>query len=344
MALSPFVLSWAPLQIDALGMVTMLGADQVNTYIGRMTYSCITDMLPLLGTFVIAGNKFAEPIPGFVLYNITDGIIATDLAGWFARWLLCQDLTPSKSTIEITITKRPRRPAAAALAYTIGLCVVLPPILISILGHDWWGLGNSLCMLFSCFVRKIVIEMCKDTLDDAAEEAEKTDCEPVKVFLTMPTGQGVTIRTSRSVIINCLLTEPRTTHRKFYDTVRGLGWLTFGCQVVALGMSSFLIQLLTVVVMVSATVLATRGVGDDETRIGQRLLLKRSEYDGTGFRAKSYARLDLKDTEEDSMVHWNMFPRRSNSRWWETYRKCLAEDNKRFDTWDQRLKNQQVPE
>jgi hypothetical protein len=35
----------------------------------------------LLGAFVIAGNDIVKPIPGFTLYNVSDGIQATDVAG-----------------------------------------------------------------------------------------------------------------------------------------------------------------------------------------------------------------------------------------------------------------------
>lgn len=34
-----------------------------------------------------------ESMPGFTLYNMTDGIKGVDVTGWFCRWLLSQHLT-----------------------------------------------------------------------------------------------------------------------------------------------------------------------------------------------------------------------------------------------------------
>jgi hypothetical protein len=59
------------------------------------------DWLPMFAALVVAGNKIIEPIPGFTLYNISDGILATDLFGWFVRWLLCQDLEYFSSLVII---------------------------------------------------------------------------------------------------------------------------------------------------------------------------------------------------------------------------------------------------
>ncbi|KAF2023978.1 hypothetical protein EK21DRAFT_79767 [Setomelanomma holmii] len=335
MTVAPFVQSWAPLKIDALGIVTMLGAKQVDTWIGRLTYSYITDMLPLLGAFVIAGNSFTEPIPGFVLHNVTDGIVATDLAGWFTRWLLCQNISFSQTTISISLARRPRSRPTFLIAYSLAVLSIVPVMALSVLGSDWWGFANTVAMAVSILVRKVVTELNRTALDVASDEAEATDLEEVKVFLTMSTGQGLIIRTSRAIVIKCLLSTPQIPKSSFYNLIRGLGWLAFGCHVIALGMSSFVVQLITVVIMVSATVLATRGVGDTESRIGRRLLLERSDLEGKAARARLFANLDMTETEENSMVHWNMFPQRSNAHWWSRYQTCKQE--KSFEKWGEML-------
>ncbi len=68
------VKDWAPFRLDALGLVTLLRAEEVNVAIGALQHSLFTECLPLFGTYMIAGNKFTRPIPGFALYNITDGV------------------------------------------------------------------------------------------------------------------------------------------------------------------------------------------------------------------------------------------------------------------------------
>ncbi|KAF8246157.1 hypothetical protein K440DRAFT_685659 [Wilcoxina mikolae CBS 423.85] len=80
--------TWAPFRIDALGLVTMIGASEIDVAVVRLVRNRFTECLPLLGAYIFAGNNFTKPIPGFFLYNISDGIVATDMTGWFARWLL----------------------------------------------------------------------------------------------------------------------------------------------------------------------------------------------------------------------------------------------------------------
>ena len=55
---------------------TLLGASEMDEALGGLVR-----YLSLLGAFVIAGNDIVKPIPGFTLYNVSDGIQATDIAG-----------------------------------------------------------------------------------------------------------------------------------------------------------------------------------------------------------------------------------------------------------------------
>lgn len=92
---------WAPFHIDALGMVTLLGADELNLTIGCLVRNGFTENLPVLGAYVVANNAIRRPLLGFTIYNITDGIMATDVTPWFARWLSCAKLTYSSTTLII---------------------------------------------------------------------------------------------------------------------------------------------------------------------------------------------------------------------------------------------------
>lgn len=74
---------WTPFKIDASGLVTILGADEVNQFVGRLSRSRLTEYLPLVSSFVIANDGITSAIPGFELYNKSDGIRATDFTGWF---------------------------------------------------------------------------------------------------------------------------------------------------------------------------------------------------------------------------------------------------------------------
>jgi hypothetical protein len=98
--------NWSPFKIDALGLITLLGADVIRKALGRLVYSPF-EYFPLLAGHIFADNSVAEPIPGFVLYNITESMKAVDLSAWFTRWLLCQYLTYSNTRLEIRSAPRP---------------------------------------------------------------------------------------------------------------------------------------------------------------------------------------------------------------------------------------------
>ena len=133
-----WLLTWTPFKIDALGLISILGADEVDRSIGRLSRSCLTEYLPLISSFVIANDGIRSPIPGFVLYNISDGICATDLAGWFSRWLLSQDLTYNCTTLTINI-RHPFRPPRddPFLAAGIGMAICFVMTLLPALMGDW---------------------------------------------------------------------------------------------------------------------------------------------------------------------------------------------------------------
>src|SRR6201996_5083392 len=90
---------WQPFRLDALGLVTLLGADEVNNSVGRLVTSRWLEYMPLLGAFVIAGDRFKEKKPSFNIYNISSGINTSDLSSWFTRWMLAQEFEVARSVV-----------------------------------------------------------------------------------------------------------------------------------------------------------------------------------------------------------------------------------------------------
>lgn len=290
----------------------------------------------MLGSYIIASNQFTEPLPSFWLHNITDGIVATDLAGWFCRWLLCQNFTMCSSSISISAAplsatnRQKRNTISAALFGSLGLTAIFLPLGI----HDWWGFANGIAMLLSVVVRQVVLGQNRLALDRAVEGIQNTLDHPVKVFITLPNGKAISLHTTRGIVIECLLTTPTPPHPRLYDVMRSLGWLAFGIHVVSLGMACLITQLVAVALLISSTIVACRQIGSDPRSVGRRLQLKRVDSH-VPFRAAAYARLELTPAQEHSMVLWNLFPHRSNKVWWNKYR--LSKATKDFQTWDQVL-------
>ncbi|PWY88048.1 hypothetical protein BO94DRAFT_535060 [Aspergillus sclerotioniger CBS 115572] len=331
---------WAPFQIDALGLVTMLGADDINLTVGRLVYSRFTEYLPVLGAFIIANNEMTKPIPGFVAYNITDGIMATDVTGWFSRWLLCQDFTTCSTTLRLVVQPKSNLVKRDAIGLFIGILSMAPVIIFPVIMGDWWGFVNSMSMLISIIVRKVIVHQNRTAISRSALQAYDTSSEAVKTFWTLPTGTVVTIYTPRGVLTNTLLTNPRPGHPRLYKLMRAIGWVGFGCHVISLGMTTLFNQIVTVAVLLVSTVIVVHRIGEDEHLIGENIAVSRHDDLEEQFRAATYARLELSEKEEQSMVLWNLFPHESNTAWWVRYRDCVQRGHGAFKGWDRKLTQQ----
>lgn len=332
--------AWSPFRIDALGIVTMLGAAEVDQIVGRLVRSRYTDYLPLLGAYTIASNQITKPIPGFVLYNVTDGIMATDLNGWFTRWLLGASLTPTSSSVLISVQTKSRSCGWSTSAIMIGTLANSVILFFAIITTDWWGIVNGISLALSVLVRQIILGQNRHAVDASVTEKRRLQGAPetmVKVFLTMPTGKAITIKAPRDIVINCLLTNPQPHRASLYRNMQILGWLAFGSHVVSLGMMTLLNQLLTICILIAGTVLVLYHIGDEENSIGSSLQLTCSIATGKAFRAAAYARLELTEDEEDSMIRWNLFPHKSNLHWWNRYMQAKADEAHGFTDWERNL-------
>lgn len=316
---------WAPFQIDALGLVTLFGAREMNRSIGNLTQSWITEWLPTLGSYAVANDEILEPDPGFVLYNITDQIMATDVSTWFTRWLISYPLTYTATTITLTSNTKPMSSELRACSILIGGLTLAVPLLFAILTEDWWGFANVIALCLTVIVRQQMVGLLRSSINKNFEDAMDDPGDEVKAFLTIPNGKAVTIRGSRQVVVNCLLTNPQPPNPTYYFILKAIGWGAFGVHAVALGMTALFNQILCVVMLLVCTYLTAVHVGDDHGVIGNRLRLDVDMGDPKWNRSSVYARLDMSEEEENCMVQWSILPQRSNVWWWNRYRQtCIV--------------------
>ncbi|RHZ57683.1 uncharacterized protein CDV56_106548 [Aspergillus thermomutatus] len=298
--------TWAEgtgLRIDALGLVTLLGAEEMDRITGRLVPSHYLDYLPLLGAFVVAGNRFTSKQFGFTLYNISAGIVTTELAGWFSRWLRTQDLRQARSVITWEVVEQPR--PSRWKTVLVGVLLVAVPvhgllIALTVLTADWWGFANVMAMVVSVVVRCFLVAQNRAGIDAnvrrAQQEArdykgkydetrmnrgkDKHMAMPVepkdpsaiaKVIVVTDDSKAVTIAAPAHLIQLLFTTTPRVPNHGIYQATRFLGWVAFGVHVVAIGMSALYTQICTVVVMVTATILTAHKFGCDDSHMGRRI-------------------------------------------------------------------------
>lgn len=103
--------AWAAdinIKID-VGLVTMLGAEEMDLSIGRLMSSPYLEFLPLLGAFVIARDGFTEKCPGFTQYAVSGRVMTTEIAGWFYLWIRSQEFETVRTKIAFEVKRRPTR-------------------------------------------------------------------------------------------------------------------------------------------------------------------------------------------------------------------------------------------
>ncbi|GAB1309867.1 hypothetical protein MFIFM68171_00077 [Madurella fahalii] len=337
-----WLLGWAPIKIDALGLVTLLGAEEINKKLGQLCVSRITEFLPLVGSHVVADNSFASPLNGFTVYNITDGICATDVVGWFARWLLCQKLTYNSTTLIVgTVLSVPGRqgdgaPSRLGPAALLGVVVSAGMVTLAAVIRDWWGLTNAVALALSAAGRFAILWAMRDAVDRAADRAAHQSTAVVKTFWKLPDGACVVVYTTRGILTECLLTTPWPAWPRAYAAGRAVAWTAFLVHILSLGMAALPSQLACIAVLALSTLSAVLSLGIRSDLVGSRLQIRRTDHTGwqAGSMAAMFARLDLSSDEEQSMVDWQLMPLRRNRVWWEKYRDLRMKDTPAvFEAW-----------
>ena len=328
---------WNPFKVDALGIVTLLGAEEVGFAFGRLANNHFNRFLPTVGSYIFAANSHTTPIQGFQVYNVTDGIFTTDVPGWFSRWLLSQQVKTNATKFNVSIRERPHRPSTlrALISISLGIVTHAPTIILSVTIWDWWGFANAILMALSTLSRYIIIQQSTQILDKNAMEGlgwsggnvEKT------TFWILRSGDAVTIRAPKGLLVNCLLTNP-VPRGPIHFAASAVGWLAFGGFAVTLGMATLFIQILVLVIMLSCTCLVVWHVGDDDTAIGKHIMIEgKVEPGDSNTRAEAYFKLGLSKEQEENLLRWSLFPQKTNEGWWECYQYCKAKGPTSFTNW-----------
>lgn len=314
--------NYAPFRLDALGLVTILGGPELDQAFGTLRQNRYFETMPTIAPFVVAGDYISKPLPGFVLYNITDGIMATDISAWFGRWLLAQNLTWNSSTLFISYRAvRKQKSFISAYIKSLVITLVIMSILlaIAVVTGDRWGAANVVSMAASGIVRWFTICQLRVSMEKSRAHPGVDD-DLVKVLCTLPSGRAVTIFTTRSIVINNLLTNPRPLSNSLYTASKIAGWTCYGCHVVSLGSTALVNQLIAVTILIGTSMMIARGVGVDNSNLAQTLVLKQQDiYGKVDSRSQAYSRLALSPEEEDGLVAWGLFPQRRNAAWWQRY-------------------------
>ena len=324
--------------LDALGLITMIGVEQVNSTIGRLVSSRYTEYLPLLGAYVVVSKVLTESISGFAIHNISDGITTTDIAGWFARWCLAQDFSRGCSSVVWTVNtqwtskeKRERRMQAlydTLLALTIGIIVNALLLAFTILQGDWWGIANASSMVISIIVRTYVLKSNRDAIDTVIEDhsrSEYSDQHFTKCFITFNNGKQINMFVPSGLIRLVFIDKPAVHQSKTSLAMHVAGWTAFTTHVVTIGMSGLATQVVTVFLIVMATVMTVFKFGCNDEIIGSKLHARITvPAKGQSTRRQdAFIYLNLTDSEEDTLIAWNIMPLKStsesNTNWWNQY-------------------------
>jgi hypothetical protein len=164
---------------------------------------------------------------GSVLYNITDGIAAHGVAGWFCRWTLAQTFSWYSSVLCLSNTSGRTTRWGTAISVVVTVSVIRTLLILAVLGGDWWALTNALSILIAIFCRAVIVGENHKAVNEAtiATRDQERQREYVKAILKIPEGRVITMYAPRDIITDVLLVAPRPPRARLYLLVRPLhGW------------------------------------------------------------------------------------------------------------------------
>jgi hypothetical protein len=339
-----------PFKMDALGLVTLLGADQVSTAIGSLQRRRYTGALPLLAAFVLAGDRFTSIEPGFMLYNVTDRITSNFMSGWFTRWLMCQRINNATTVFEWKRRqKAPDSWRTRIIAIAISCLLVMPLVICTGLMGDWYGVANAGAIVVSIAARLYILGQQRHARD---KNMTPDDRNKEKVcFIIRPDGKMVTVRgtvcTLQGLVRPCAVRQ-----QLFYGLAQQAAWIALGTHLLVLGMCTLVTQIYTVVLLVSSTVAISSTtdwsadtqhktttprqdwLNDTITTIpfndhwdiiktdpATRTMGSHGSLENSDRRQIAFAKLGLDRRQEAAMLSWQLMPGMDdNTHWWDTYR------------------------
>lgn len=326
------LLSWQPFRIDALGLVTLIGADEVNRATGRFVQNPYTKFLPLLGAYLIAGNQFTTMTPGYTLYNVTDAITTTSLSGWLTRWLNSQNLKMSSSVIKWKVSTEPRstRKWANVTSASFGICAFFALISLAVLMKDWFGLSNALSMGLSVLIRWFTVRDNVHALDQAVLSAcsRSDSSEELKLLVTLADGKMVSMYAPRALVREGFTRRIAIQNPQRQRFINSFGWLCFGVHVITLGQSSLLEQLCSVALLILSTWATVLGFGCDESQISNHITAQQVDPPPEVPDRRLWAYKQLKPTqhEVETLEDWRLLPRTPKDKRWSEFELLINDE------------------
>jgi hypothetical protein len=365
---------WSPFRIGALGVVTLLRMQEVNQSVGTLQHRRYTEYLPLLAAPVIAGDHFVAEQPGFVLYNLTDGITSTELKGWFTRWLMSQCVN-NATTVLVWEKHKQSRSGRDLVAPVLSFILVTPLLVIATFIGNWCEIGNAAAIIISILTRVYLLSQRRHARDThaAAPKDERKENPRKTLCIVRSDGKMVTCKAPESVL-QTFVKNSEVKHPKVYLYARWLCWLALGIHVGILGMCSLPTQIYTVSLLALSTWWFTSDTPSDIRREHKKNFaghgtsvftlpfnldwcVKQNNppkmavaHDGETVnrdkRLIAWAYLGLDESEEAAMDRWNLFPK--NESWRNEYKtlKKAEEDtiNEKFPHMPQAQASNPCPE
>ena len=188
------------------------------------------------------------------------------MKGWFTRWLSAQQTRNSTTIFRWKVESKARHSSQADIAAPVLAFVAVVPLLVcTCLIGDWFGVGNTLALIFSILVRKVLLWQRRTALNSVAAPADGEDLplhntpgeksvpsvdtftkqlhrltsqpsqvDIVKILATRADGRLVTIYAPRNILATFVKDMPLSAPHLYHFT-RWIGWLAFGAHIIVLG-------------------------------------------------------------------------------------------------------------
>jgi len=340
-------------KFDAISILAILGAGEVDQAVGTLTRRRYTEYLPLLAGQVIASNSFTSSVPGFTMYNLSDGIKHTELNGSFARILMSVPTTKATTIITwepVEHRAKSRLFGIEIMPVILSLFFVSPLLTCTILMGDWYGVCNACAIIVSIVCRLCLVSQLRRSRENMIHPGSWRGSSTSRSIIMRPDARMITCIAPRQILLG-LLSSAEVEHLYIYKTVRRIAWLALSVHLCTLNMCTLFSQIYTIALLGSSTwvmntawafdtgltMIGNQGSGHDTERtyrysysedldlyVTLPPIVKTDSY---GDRVKldrrliAWTRLSLNEEEESLLRRWNVMPPQENREWWGDYNK-----------------------
>jgi hypothetical protein len=231
-----YIRNWSErsFKFDAISILSILGAGEVDQAVGTLTKRRYTECLPLLAGQFIASNSFTSGLPGLTLYVLDVGMKRMELNESLARILMFIQTTQASTILGWKPVEHRVKSIALgmeSIPVILSTFIVSPLIVCPILMKDWYGVCNACAIIVSILCRLHLVSQLRASRERKMWNAQ--DEGVCRSIIMRPDTRMITCMAPQRILYR--LFESAEVKRPYiYKMTRRLAWVALSVHLCTL--------------------------------------------------------------------------------------------------------------